>query len=211
MKFLSRHDCFLDRVVMTVKFSVHCVINLERTCNRIDHTALIPFKRHKVSTKRLIIRHYSNYLSVSACHWRIRGGTPGTPPPVQMLSFLCSFQQNIRLAYLSRELAFPKENPGSAFILCNAMWCPRTTQCEPIPLPMMHWTSPSHPFWDTGIPDDPGPSRVPMLLTSGSHHWKPIQPCSLDDPIPPLLLTPSGHWSTYGWQAGGTHPTGCFT
>ena len=27
--------------------------------------------------------------------------------------------------------------------------------------------------------------------------------------LPPLVLTPSGsHQNTYGWQAGGTHPTG---
>ena len=49
------------------------------------------------------------------------------------------------------------------------------------------------------------------LLTSG-HHWTPVQICSLEDP--PLVLTSSGgHWNTYGWQVGGTHPIGmlsCF-
>ena len=27
-------------------------------------------------------------------------------------------------------------------------------------------------------------------------------------PIPSPVLTSGGHWSTYGWQASGTHPTG---
>ena len=45
----------------------------------------------------------------------------------------------------------------------------------------------------------------PLLVTSGGYRLIPIQVCSLDDP--PLVLT-SGDRRTYGWQAGGTHPTG---
>ena len=49
----------------------------------------------------------------------------------------------------------------------------------------------------------------PLLLTSGSHHWRPIQTCSLQDLTPPKVLTSSGgHQNMYGCQAGGMHPTG---
>ena len=48
------------------------------------------------------------------------------------------------------------------------------------------------------------------LQTSGGHHWRPVKTCSLEDlPPPPFILTSSGGYqNTYGWQAGGTHPTG---
>ena len=54
----------------------------------------------------------------------------------------------------------------------------------------------------------------PPLLTSGSHHWKPVQTCSVEDNLSPPVLTPSGSRCKVGkWQAGGIHPTGilsCF-
>ena len=57
------------------------------------------------------------------------------------------------------------------------------------PLSMMHWTSVyrSYPF-----PPDMG-SQGPIVLplvTSGGHHWRPVQTCSL--PEPSLVLTSSG-------------------
>ena len=52
----------------------------------------------------------------------------------------------------------------------------------------------------------------PPLLTSGGHHWRPVQTCSLEGiptPFPSMVLTPCGsHWNMYGWLADGTHPTG---
>ena len=38
-------------------------------------------------------------------------------------------------------------------------------------------------------PDEPTLPPQPLLLTSGGHHWKPVQTCSLEDLPPP---TPSG-------------------
>ena len=32
-----------------------------------------------------------------------------------------------------------------------------------------------------------------LLVTSGGHHWRPVQKCSLEDPpLPPLVLTSGG-------------------
>ena len=49
-------------------------------------------------------------------------------------------------------------------------------------------------------------------------HWRPVQTCSFGDlpPPPPSATSCNGNWkwSTYGFQAGGTHPTGmlsCFS
>ena len=45
----------------------------------------------------------------------------------------------------------------------------------------------------------------PLLLTSGGHHWGPVQTHSLEG-LPLLVLTSSdGHQNTYSWQAGGTY------
>ena len=75
---------------------------------------------------------------------------------------------------------------------------------------MMYWdmgpTTPSSPF--PRMPDMGSP-----LLTSGCHHWRPVQTCSLEDLPPPVLTSSGGHRNTYGWQAGGLYPTGmqsCF-
>ena len=60
--------------------------------------------------------------------------------------------------------------------------------------------------WDLGAY-----TPSPLLLTSGGHHWKPVQTWSLEDlppPLPPVLTSSGGHWNMYSWQAGGTHPTG---
>ena len=51
----------------------------------------------------------------------------------------------------------------------------------------------------------------PLLVTYGGHHWKPVLTSLLDLTVQPpaLVLTFSGHHrSMYGWQGGGTHPTG---
>ena len=51
-----------------------------------------------------------------------------------------------------------------------------------------------------------------MLLTSGGHHWRHVQSCSLEA-LPPASTSNGGHRNTYAWQEAGTHPTGissCF-
>ena len=60
-----------------------------------------------------------------------------------------------------------------------------------------------------GTPNIPEMRRIPipLLLTSGGHHWIPVQTCSLEDPPPLLLTSRDGHRNTYGWQVGCTHPT----
>ena len=82
---------------------------------------------------------------------------------------------------------------------------------------VMHWTSLYSPLQtsDMGPPSSPafldirrGPQPHPQLGTSGGHHFGPAQTCSLEDQPCPPLLTSGGHQSTYGWQAGSTHPTG---
>ena len=90
-----------------------------------------------------------------------------------------------------------------------------------LPLSMMHWTSlyraptpgtspppplthqkwDPQPLWTSHM----GP-RALQLVTSGSHHWRPVKTYSLEDPPPPVL-TSSGHRSTYDWQASSTHLT----
>ena len=59
---------------------------------------------------------------------------------------------------------------------------------------------------------DPRSKPCPLLVTSGGHHWRPVQTFSfgftVQGPNPsPMVLTSGGHQSTYSWQAGGTHPT----
>ena len=92
-------------------------------------------------------------------------------------------------------------------------WCIRP-HCTGSPsrhgaLPQLALVSPSPP--DMGL----GPQSLPhLLVTSGGHHWRPVQTCSLDLIVqappspPPLLLTFGGHQSTYSWQVDGMHPTG---
>ena len=50
--------------------------------------------------------------------------------------------------------------------------------------------------------------QAPLLVTSGDHHWRPIQTCSLQDPSP----TGTDIWwllkHVLSVQVGGTHPTG---
>ena len=66
---------------------------------------------------------------------------------------------------------------------------------------------PPLPTWDLTI------WNPPLLVTSGSHHWRPVQTFSLQDPHP----TGSDIWwllkQVRSLQAGRTHPTGmlsCF-
>ena len=75
----------------------------------------------------------------------------------------------------------------------------------PFPSPKRHQT------W-TPIPLSPFPRHQTWLSTSGGKPWKHVQTCSLEDlPPPPTISTVvtsrSDHRNTYGWQAGGTHPT----
>ena len=77
---------------------------------------------------------------------------------------------------------------------------------------LMHWTSLYSPQTSDMGPPQPCPSWIyqtwiPQIGTSGGHHLRPAQTCSFEDPPCPPLLTSGGHQSTYGWQAGSTHPT----
>ena len=54
---------------------------------------------------------------------------------------------------------------------------------------------------------------LPLLLTSGYHHWRPFKTCILEDlnsPPPHSLVLESsgGHRNRFRWKVGGTHPTG---
>ena len=46
----------------------------------------------------------------------------------------------------------------------------------------------------------------PLPVTSGGNNWRPVQTCSLEDP---LVLTSGGYWSLYGRQVASTYPTCC--
>ena len=82
----------------------------------------------------------------------------------------------------------------------------------PIPPPSRHWTtlgqaSPvrrsQHDIcWPQPWPLDMGlhikpQATGPLLVTSGGHHWRPLQTCSLEDPLP-SVLTSSGEGCTVG-------------
>ena len=45
-------------------------------------------------------------------------------------------------------------------------------------------------------------SGTPMLMTSGGHHWRPVQICSIQDPLPqhPVAVE-AGAVSVSGWYA----------
>ena len=81
------------------------------------------------------------------------------------------------------------------------------------PFSMMHWTSlyrapwpcnPSPPpvppqTWDMGTP---GPSPFFLLVTSGSHHWRCVETCSLEDyPSTDIWWLPKHVWLTSRWHA----------
>ena len=46
-----------------------------------------------------------------------------------------------------------------------------------------------------------------QLLTSGGHHCRPVQICSLEDSPPLHAVLTSGGQSTYRWQASSMNPT----
>ena len=48
---------------------------------------------------------------------------------------------------------------------------------------------------------------APPLVTHSGHHWRPVQTVHLRTCSFTLVLRSGGHRSTYGLQAGGTHPT----
>ena len=59
------------------------------------------------------------------------------------------------------------------------------------------------------LTSDMGPLKpCPQLVTFGRHHWRPVETCSLDDP-----LTYGRQQSMYSIMVGkqkGTYPTGIF-
>ena len=53
----------------------------------------------------------------------------------------------------------------------------------------------------------------PGIVTSGGDYWRRVQTCSFENIPYPLGVLSSGsnwnwNWNTYGFQAGGMHPTG---
>ena len=52
-----------------------------------------------------------------------------------------------------------------------------------------------HPPTDMG-PHSTGTSPA---VTSGGHHWRPVQTCSLQN-LPPPVLTSGDYWSMYVWR-----------
>ena len=63
---------------------------------------------------------------------------------------------------------------------------------------------------------DMGPEEIvdmeltpPLLLTSGGHHRRPVHLGNIRNspPFPSSTGIRGGHWNTYDWQVGGTHPT----
>ena len=75
-------------------------------------------------------------------------------------------------------LPSPPSSPGDGI---------RDTQPSPVGYPPLHTL-------DLGYP--------PPLLTSGGHHWKPVQTCSLEKLKPP---SSDSHQNMYSWQVGSTH------
>ena len=59
----------------------------------------------------------------------------------------------------------------------------------------------------THDPPPPLAQATSLLVTSGAQDWRPVQTCSLEDPLQCWHLV-AGHWSTDGERAGGIHPTG---
>ena len=47
-----------------------------------------------------------------------------------------------------------------------------------------------------------------MPLTSGGHHWRLVQTCSIENPHTTVLTPSGGHRTTYSWEVGGTYPAG---
>ena len=77
-----------------------------------------------------------------------------------------------------------------------------------LPLPPLPWTSDlgTYPPLRNQTWGSP-----PLLVTSGGHHWRPVQTCSFGDNPPPLRATSGSgnwNWSMYGFQAGSMHPPG---
>ena len=60
-------------------------------------------------------------------------------------------------------------------------------------------TSTGHQTWDP---------PTPLLVTFGGEHWRPLQICSFNDPLPATCGGGHWNWSAISWQLGGTHPTG---
>ena len=51
----------------------------------------------------------------------------------------------------------------------------------PLGYPTPMYPTPVYPTpWDTLLPDTLPPLRYPTPLTSGGHHWRPVQTCLLE-------------------------------
>ena len=56
-------------------------------------------------------------------------------------------------------------------------------------------------------------ARHPLLVTSGGHHWRPIQTCSPEDPAPTgtcILCAPPEARAQFGMRVK-SHPTGMYS
>ena len=87
----------------------------------------------------------------------------------------------------------------------------RGSSCDHCPWCVGTWYLPLLPIGPSPDTRHGTYNLAPLLLTSGGHHWRPVQTCSLENIPPPLIsvLTSSGgHENTYSWQAGITHPIG---
>ena len=80
------------------------------------------------------------------------------------------------------------------------------------PQPTLPPPAPHPPTRDQGISQDgragdpPAPVLVPMLMTYGGHHWRPVQTCSLNFTIQALpVVTPCGHSRSYGQHKWAVH------
>ena len=87
---------------------------------------------------------------------------------------------------------------GGGFPCDHYPWClgPHYTG-SPWPWPWLKYT------FSAPLDIRPGtscPSPTPLLLTSGGHHWRPVQTCSPEIPIPSGVTSGGGHWSTYGFK-----------
>ena len=75
------------------------------------------------------------------------------------------------------------------------------------PQPQLHHAPPPDIRHGTPPRDQVWNPLCPPLVTHSGHHWRPVQTVHLRTCSFTLVLRSGGHRSTYGLQAGGTHPT----
>ena len=85
---------------------------------------------------------------------------------------------------------------------------PNPVPSEPWPI-CQPWRQPQPPSepWSTPQTSDMGP-LIPMLVTSGGNHWRPVQTCSCED-APPAVTSGGCSWSMYSFQVGGRNCMNC--